>query len=87
MNTRPGTTQPDASSKQQIKQKYKPKYQQTGLPPHPALPIRRKTNKISAQISPYRKLTQTTGQTLVGQKPKRRKNLTVNPAKRRPQTE
>ena len=33
------------SSKQQIKQKYKPNHQQTGLPPQSALPIRGKTNK------------------------------------------
>ena len=48
------------------KQKYKPNHQQTGLPPHSALPIRGKTNKNSAQISPYTKLTQTTGPTLGG---------------------
>ena len=35
----------DTSSKQQTKQKYKPNHQQTGLPPHSALPIRGKTNK------------------------------------------
>ena len=35
----------DASSKQQTKQKHKPNHQQTGLPPHSALPIRGKTNK------------------------------------------
>ena len=77
MNTRSGTTQPpvqDALSKQQTKQKYKPNHQQTGLPPYSALPIRGKsnkqTNKNSAQISPYMKLTQTTGPTLGGQKPK-----------------
>ena len=35
----------DASSKQQTKQKYKPSHQQTGIPPHSALPIRGKTNK------------------------------------------
>ena len=32
----------DASSKQQTKQKYKPSHQQTGLPPHSALPNREK---------------------------------------------
>jgi len=65
----------DASSKQQTKQKYKPNHQQTGLPPHSALPIReKKTNKNSAQISSYRNLIQTTGSTLGGQKPKGRKN-------------
>ena len=54
----------DASSKQQTKQKYKPNHQQTGLPPHSALPIRGKTNKNLAQMWSYRKLTQTTGPTL-----------------------
>ena len=59
-----------------------------GLPPHSALPIRGKTNnKNSAQISPYRKLTQTTGPTLGGQKTKRGKNSTLKPGKRRPQTQ
>ena len=60
----------DASSKQQTKQKYKPNHQQTGLP-HSALTIRGKTNKQtknSAQISPYKKLSQTTGPSLGGQK-------------------
>ena len=33
-------------------------------------------NKNSAQFSPYRKLTQTTGPILGGQKPKGRKNST-----------
>ena len=46
----------------------------------------KQTNKNSAQISPYTKLTQTTGPTLVGQKPKGRKNSTFKPGKRRPQT-
>ena len=72
----------DAPSKQQTKQKYKPNHQQTGLPPHSALPIRGKTNKQTnknfTQMSPYRKLThiQTTGPILGGQKPKGRKNST-----------
>jgi len=35
-----------------------------------------KREKTSAQISPYTKLTQTTGLTLGGQKPKGRKNST-----------
>ena len=33
------------------------------------------------------KLTQTTGPTRVGQKPKGRKNSTLKPGKRRPQTQ
>ena len=61
----------DTSSKQQTKQKRKPSHQQTGVPPHTALPIRRKPNKTAAQISPYSKLTQTAGQTLEGQKPRK----------------
>jgi len=61
----------DASSKQQTKQKYKPSHQQTGLPPHSDLPIRRKTNKNSAQISPYKKLTQTAGPNLEGRNERR----------------
>ena len=78
----------DASSKEQTKQKYKPNHQQTGLPPHSALTSEEKqTNKNSAQISPYKKLTQTTGPTLWGQKPKGRKNSDLKPGKRRPQTQ
>ena len=82
----------DASSKQQTKQNHKPRHQQTGLPQHSALPIRGKpnnkqTNKNSAQISPYIKLTQTTGPTLGGQKAQERKNSTSKPGKRRLQTQ
>ena len=66
----------DSSSKQQTKHKYKPNNQQTVLPPHSALSItgKKNTNKNSAPISPYMKLTQTTGQTLGGQTQKGRKN-------------
>ena len=86
----------DASSKQQTKQKYKPSHQQTCLPPHSALPIKGKTNKNSAQISPFMKLTKTTKPTVGRQKPKGRKNstffkeiiqLSLKPGKRRPQTQ
>ena len=49
--------------------------------------INKQTNKNSAQISPYMKLTQTTGQTLGGQKPKEKKYSTLKPGKRRPQTQ
>jgi len=87
----------DTSAKQQTEQKYKPSHQQAGLPPHSALPIRGKTNKRtnSAQFSSYTKLTQTSGSTLEGKKPKGRKNstffkeriqLSLKPGKRRPQT-
>jgi len=49
----------DASSKQQTKQKYKPNQQQTGLPPHSALPIREKTNKqkLSTNLTLYEAYT------------------------------
>ena len=47
----------------------------------------KQTNKNSAQISPYTKLTQTTGPTSGGQKPKGRKNSTLKPGKGRPQTQ
>ena len=57
-----------------------------GLPPHSALLIKGKTNKHSAQISPYRKLILATGPTLGGQKPKGRKNSTIKPGERIPQT-
>jgi len=64
----------DVSCKQQIKQKYKPNHQHPGLPSHSALPTRAKTDKQtstnSTQTLPYTKLTQTTGPTLGGQKPK-----------------
>ena len=43
------------------------------------------TNKNSAQISAYTKLTQTTGPNLGGKKPKGRKNSASMPGKRRPQ--
>jgi len=85
----------DISSKQQIKQKYKSNLQQTGLPPHSALSIRGKTNKTHthththklAQTSHYMKLIQNTAPTLGEEKPKRRKTSTLNPRKRRPQTQ
>ena len=39
----------DTSSKQQTKQKHKHNHQQTGLPPHSALPIRGKTKQTNKQ--------------------------------------
>ena len=49
----------DTSSKQQTKQNYKPSYQQKGLPPHSALPIRGKTNKqkLSTNLTLYKAYT------------------------------
>ena len=51
----------DASSKQQTKQQQQqqPNRQQTGLPPHSALPLRGKTDRNSTQITLYMKLIQT----------------------------
>ena len=46
----------------------------------------KQTNNL-AQISPYTKLTQTTGPILGGQKPKGRKNSTLKAGKSRPQTQ
>jgi len=60
------------------------------------LPIKGKTNKNSAQISPFIKLTKTTKPTAGRQKPKGRKNSTffkeriqlyLNPGERRPHTQ
>ena len=45
------------------------------------------SNKNSAQISPYMNLTQITGPTLGGQKPKGRNNSILKPGKRKPQTQ
>ena len=56
-------------------------------PTHPWPSEEKQTNKNSAPISSYMKFTQTAGPTLGGQKPKRRKNSTLKPGKRRPQTQ
>jgi len=48
---------------------------------------KRKERKDSAQSSPYTDFTQTTGLILGGQKLKGRKNSTLKPGKRRPQTQ
>ena len=47
----------------------------------------RKKRKDPAQSSPYMDFTQTTGLILGGQKLKGRKNSTLKPGKRRPQTQ
>ena len=75
----------DATSKQPTKQKYRPNHHR--IPTSLSLAHQRKNKqKNSAQISPCKKLTQTIGPTLGGQKPKGRKNSTLKPGKRRPQT-
>ena len=84
----------DASSKQQQQKNANPvisrqDYHLTQPCPSEVKQINKQTKKKannSAQISPYTKLTQTTGPTLGGQKPKGRKNSTLKPGKRRPQT-
>ena len=66
----------DASSKEQTKQRYKPNHQQTGVPPHSALPIRGKTNKQKLSTNaPNAKLTQNTGPTLGGQKGRKEERI------------
>ena len=78
----------DASSKQQTKQKYRPSRQQTGLPPHSAVPIRGKTNKqtLSTNLTLYEAHTNH-WTNLIRQKPKGRKNSTLKTEKRRTQTQ
>ena len=49
--------------------------------------LKEKKRKNSAQSSPYTNFTQTTGLILGGQKLKGRKNSTLKPVKRRPQTQ
>ena len=77
----------DASSKQQTKQNTNPVISRQDYHLTQPCPSEEKqTNKNSAQISPY-KLTETTGSTFGGQKPKGRKNSTLKPGKGRPQTQ
>ena len=78
----------DALSKQETKQNTNPIITRQDyhlIQPCPS--EEKQINKNSAQISPYMNLTQTTGPTLEGQKPKGRKNSTLKPGKRRPQTQ
>ena len=78
----------EASYKQQTNHKYKSNHQQIGSRLHSAWPIRAKANEqTSSQISPYTKLTQTTGPPLGRQKSKGRKNSNLKSGKRRPQTQ
>ena len=85
LNTRPGITQPPVApcAGRLIKTTKKTKIRSqslsdknTTLLSHAHQSKNKQPNKISAQISPYTKLTQTTGPTLGGQKPKGRKNST-----------
>ena len=71
----------DASSKQQTRLKFKPiisrqEYHLTQPCPSEEKQTNKQTNKNSAQILTYMKLTQTTGPNLGGQKPKGRKHST-----------
>ena len=81
-----------SSKQQQQQQKYKNTNPITSIQDYyltqPFSSEEKQTNKKnSAQISPHIKLTQTTGQNLGGEKPKGRKNSTLKPWKRRPQTQ
>ena len=83
----------DTSSKQQTKQKHKPNHpiihRQDYHLTQPCSSEEKQTSKNSAQISPYRKLTQTTGPNLEGKKEfnfPQGKN-SIFPGKRRPQTQ
>jgi len=79
----------DASSKQQIKQKYKPNHQKTGLPPYSALHIRGKqTNKqkLSTNLILYEAYTNLWTK-LRRAENKRKKEFNLKPGKRRPQTQ
>ena len=81
----------DASSKQQQNQNTNPiisrqDYHLTQSCPSEEKQTNKQT-KNSAQISPYKKCTQTSGPTLEGQKPEGRKNSTLKFGKRRPQTQ
>jgi len=89
--TRPGITQlpitpgQDASSKQQKRQRYKPNHQQTGLPPHSALPNRGKI-KLSTNLTlPEAYTNHWTN--LMRAETKRKKDSTLKPGKRRPQAQ
>jgi len=91
----------DTSSKQQQQQKTKIETQSSADRSTTSLSLahqgkNKQAHKNSAQISASMKLTQTTGPTLGGQKPKGRKNstffketiqLSLKPGKRRPQTQ
>ena len=82
---------------QQTRQKCKPSHQQTGGPPHLALPVRKKTSKQTLSMNltlDEAHINKTTGPTLEVRKPRGRKNSTffkeriqrfLKPGKRRPQ--
>ena len=76
----------DASFKQKNKTKIQTQSSADRITTSLSLAHQRKNkqiNKNSAQISTYRKLTQTTGPNLGGQKPKGIKNSALKPAKKR----
>ena len=52
----PALVSQDSSSKQQIRQKYKPNHQQTRLPPHLALSLEEK-QKLSSNLTLYEAYT------------------------------
>jgi len=98
LNTRPGITQPPVApcAVHLISTTNETKIQTQSsagrIPTSLSLAHQRKNKqekkkKTSAQILPFTKRTQTTGPVLVGEKPKGRKNSTLKPGKRRPQTQ
>ena len=72
------------------KQNYKPNHQQTGVPPHSALPIRgtasKQTKKLSTTLTLYEAYTNHWTK-LRRAETKRKKNSTLKPGKNRPQTQ
>ena len=77
----------EGSSKQQTKQKYKPNHQQTGLPPHSALPIRGKTDKKpSTNLTLYEAYTNH-WTNLRRAETKRKKEFSLEAEKIRPQAQ
>ena len=81
----------DALSKQQTRQKYQSSVDRITTSLSPAHQRGEKNSppptRMQAQVTLYTKLTQTTGLTLRGQKSKERRNSTLKPGKRRPQTQ
>ena len=91
LNTRPGITQPPVAlcagrlNNKQNKNTNPVISRQDHHLTQPCPSEKKQTN--SAQISPYTKLAQTSGPNLGGKKPKGRKNSTLKPGKKRPQTQ
>ena len=79
-------TEQEASSKRQTERKHRPSVSRQRHHPTPPYPSEEE-HTDSAQVSPYEGLTHATAPTSSREKPKGRKNSTVKPGKRRPQTQ